>query len=206
MKFLIVDDHVLLREGLTALLAHFGPDTKVLAAADGAAALEIAARESEIDIAIVDLAMPGLGGAALIEALAERHPDLPLVVLSASESAADVRRVMALGALGYVPKSASPETLLSAFKLVLAGELYVPPLLLEEAPAFSAADITAKLTPRQADVLACMCRGLSNKVAARELSMSEKTVKTHVTAILRALGATNRTQAAAIARAAIAQS
>lgn len=107
--------------------------------------------------------MPGLGGAALIEALAARHPDLPLVVLSASESAADVRRVMALGALGYVPKSASPETLLAAFKLVLAGELYVPPLLLEEPPPAAACDIAAKLTPRQADVLACMCRGLSNK-------------------------------------------
>jgi DNA-binding NarL/FixJ family response regulator len=206
MKFLIVDDHALLRDGLTALLAHFGPDTQVLAAADGAAALEIAARERDIDIAIVDLAMPGLGGAALIEALAERHPDLPLVVLSASESAADVRRVMALGALGYVPKSASPETLLSAFKLVLAGELYVPPLVLEEPNPRSAADATAKLTPRQADVLACMCRGLSNKAAARELSMSEKTVKAHVTAILRTLGAANRTQAVTIARAAMPQS
>ena len=200
MKFLIVDDHVLLRDGLTALLAHFGPETEVLAAADGAAALEIAARERDIDIAIVDLTMPGIGGAALIEAFAERHPDLPLVVLSASEDAADVRRVMALGALGYVPKSASPETLLSAFKLVLAGELYVPPLLLEERPTPSAADIAAKLTPRQTDVLACMCRGLSNKAAARELAMSEKTVKTHVTAILRALGATNRAQAATIVR------
>lgn len=202
MKFLIVDDHVLLRDGLTTLLARFGPETKVLAAADGASALEIAARERDIDIAVVDLAMPGLGGAALIEALAERHPDLPLVVLSASENAADVRRVMALGALGYVPKSASPETLLSAVKLVLAGELYVPPLLLDERPTPSAADIAGKLTPRQADVLACMCRGLSNKAAARELNMSEKTVKTHVTAILRALGATNRAQAATIARAA----
>src|SRR5262245_5228974 len=146
--------------------------------------------------------MPGLGGAALIEALAARHPDLPLIVLSASESAADVRRVMALGALGYVPKSASPETLLSAFKLVLAGELYVPPLLLDEPPPAAPGDIAAKLTPRQADVLACMCQGLSNKAAARELSMSEKTVKTHVTAILRALGATNRMQAVTIARAA----
>ena len=202
MKFLIVDDHSLLRDGLTALLQHFGPETRVLSAADGAAALEIAERERDIDIAVVDLAMPGLGGAALIEALAARHPDLPLVVLSASESAADVRRVMALGALGYVPKSASPETLLSAFKLVLAGELYVPPLLLDEPPAAAPGDIAAKLTPRQADVLECMCRGLSNKAAARELSMSEKTVKTHVTAILRALGATNRMQAVTIARAA----
>ena len=200
MRLLIVDDHSLLRDGLSALLRQLGPDTEILPAADAAAALAIAERETDLDAAIVDLALPGMDGASLIETLAARRPDLPVIVLSASESAADVRRVMALGALGYVPKSASPETLLSAVKLVLSGELYVPPLVLGEAPA-GAQGAAAKLTPRQSDVLACMERGLSNKAIAGELDMSEKTVKAHVTAILRALGASNRMQAVTIARA-----
>lgn len=198
MKLLIVDDHALLREGLTSLLRQAGPDTIVLAAADGAAALEIAEREADLDAVILDLAMPGMDGTATLQAFGARRPDLPVIVLSASENAADVRRVMALGALGYVPKSATSQTILSALKLVLSGEVYVPPLLLSESGAASASG--PQLTPRQGDVLACMCRGLSNKAAASELNMSEKTVKAHVTAILRALGASNRTHAVAIAR------
>ena len=198
MKLLIVDDHSLVREGLASLLQQIGPNTIVLSAADGPSALEIAAREADIDAVILDLALPGMDGASVLKTFSQQRPELPIVVLSASESAADVRRVMALGALGYVPKSANSQTILSAVKLVLSGELYVPPLLLGEAAAPDTA--APQLTPRQADVLACMCRGLSNKMAAHELNMSEKTVKAHVTAILRVLGATNRTQAVAIAR------
>jgi two-component system nitrate/nitrite response regulator NarL len=200
MRLLIVDDHSLLRDGMSALLQQLGPGTEVLAAADGASAIEIVEREAGLEAVIVDLGLPGMDGASLIEVFGARRPDLPVIVLSASESAADVRRVMALGALGYVPKSANPDTLLSAIKLVLAGEIYVPPLLLNSDVMPKPQGEAAKLTPRQADVLACMARGLSNKAAARELSMSEKTVKAHVTAILRALGATNRMQAVAIAR------
>jgi len=199
MRFLIVDDHSLLRDGLAALLRQLGPDTEVLAAGDGAAALQIAERETNLDAVILDLAMPDMDGVVALDAFGARWPDLPVIVLSASESAADVRRAMASGALGYVPKSASPQTLLAAIKMVLAGELYVPPLLLDDEESAARASST-KLTPRQIDVLACMCKGLSNKSAAAQLDMSEKTVKAHVTAILRALGATNRMQAVAIAR------
>jgi DNA-binding NarL/FixJ family response regulator len=196
MRILIVDDHALLRDGLAALLRQLEAD--VLPAADGPAALAIIDRESNLDAVILDLAMPGMDGAALLQSIGARRPDLPVIVYSASEKSADVRRAMALGALGYVPKSANPQTLLSALKLVLAGELYIPPLLLDDPPA--GAPASAKLTPRQIDVLACMCRGLSNKSTARQLNMSEKTVKAHVTAILRALQASNRVQAVAIAR------
>lgn len=198
MKFLIVDDHSLLRDGLTALLRQLGDDITVLAAPDGASALAMLAQAPDLDAAIIDLTLPGMHGVALLETFAARVPDLPLIVLSASENAGDVRRAMAAGALGYVPKSASPQTLLSAIRMVLAGELYVPPLVLDEAP--NPATQAPKLTMRQSDVLACMGRGLTNKATACELNMSEKTVKAHVTAILRALGATNRVQAIAIAR------
>jgi two-component system, NarL family, nitrate/nitrite response regulator NarL len=199
MKLLIVDDHSLLRDGLSALLRQLGPNTIVLNANGGAEALDVAAREPDLDLVILDLAMPDMDGPQVIKALGARRPDLPIVVLSASEDAADVRRVMALGALGYVPKSANPQTLLSALQLVLAGELYVPALLLAE-PAAASAESAPRLTPRQSDVLTQMCLGLSNKGIARHLAMSEKTVKTHVTAIFKILGAANRTQAVNIAR------
>jgi two-component system, NarL family, nitrate/nitrite response regulator NarL len=199
MKLLIVDDHALLRDGLSALLLQLGPKTNVIAAADGMEALAIAAAQPDLDAVIVDLSMPGMDGGALIQAFGTQQPELPVIVLSASESASDVRRAMALGALGYVPKSANPQTLLSAIRLVLSGEIYVPPLMLNEAPP-DPSTAGSKLTPRQADVLNCMCKGMSNKAAASALDMSEKTVKAHVTAILRLLGATNRTQAVNIAR------
>ncbi len=200
MRFLIVDDHSLLRDGLAALLRQLGPETEVVSAADGGEALELVEAHADLDAAILDLAMPDMDGAAVLEAFAAKRPDLPVIVLSASEKAADVRRVMSLGALGYVPKSASHQTLLAAIELVLSGEIYVPPLLLSEGQAVASNVELPKLTPRQSDVLACVCRGLSNKATASELSMSEKTVKAHVTAILRALGARNRVQAIAIAR------
>jgi DNA-binding NarL/FixJ family response regulator len=200
MRILIVDDHAMLREGLAAVLRQLGPGADVLAASDGPAALEIVEGETHLDAVILDLAMPGMDGAEALQAIGAKRPDLPVIVFSASESPADVRRAMALGALGYVPKTASPQTLLSAIKLVLAGELYVPPLLLAAAQDAALSSTTPKLTPRQIDVLACMCRGLSNKSTARQLNMSEKTVKAHVTAILRALRATNRMQAVSIAR------
>lgn len=199
MRLLIVDDHSLLREGVTALLRQLGPQTEVLSASDGPGALDIVARTPDLDAVILDLAMPEMDGLAVLDALGACAPSLPVIVLSGSERAADVRRAMARGALGYVPKSANPQTLLSALKLVLDGELYVPPLMLTES-AEVASGAAPKLTPRQADVLACISQGLSNKITAQRLDMSEKTVKAHVTAILRALGATNRVRAVALAR------
>lgn len=200
MKFLIVDDHSLLRDGLTALLRQFGAETEVISASNGARAIEIVATQPQLDVVILDLAMPDMDGAAVLEAFAREQPDLPVIVLSASEKVSDVRRVMALGALGYIPKSASHHTLLAAIEMVLAGEIYVPPLMLSDAQGGVLSPAPHKLTPRQLDVLACMCRGLSNKAIANDLSMAEKTVKAHITGILRTLGATNRVQAISIAR------
>lgn len=203
MRLLIVDDHAILREGLTALLHQLGPETEVLTAADGATALEIAGQRDDLDAVILDLAMPGMDGGAVVERLGALRPDLPTIVLSASESAADVRRVLGLGALGYVPKSADPNTLLSAIKLVLAGELYVPPLMLDARSEIDPAPLSASsvhLTQRQRDVLTGMARGLSNKRIAQELGLAEKTVKAHITVVLRVLGASNRTHAVTIAR------
>src|ERR1700754_2638077 len=130
VKLLVVDDHSVVREGLTALLQTFGKDTVVLAAEDGPQALAVAEREADIDVVILDLALPGMNGMKVLEELGARRPGLPVMVLSASEDADYVRRTMAMGALGYVPKSANPETLIAAVRFVLSGEIYVPTFML----------------------------------------------------------------------------
>jgi two-component system nitrate/nitrite response regulator NarL len=205
MKLLVVDDHPIVRDGLVALLGRLGPDTIVLR--DAARALAMAVEHADLDIVILDIAMPGMDGLRALSEFGRVRPELPVIVISASEDARDVREALAKGALGYVPKSASQHTLLSAIRLVLDGDLYVPPLILGETPLSPAPDpreaATAAgsvLTRRQIDVLKQLSQGKSNKSIALELGLSEKTVKAHVTAIFKALNVINRTQAAAAGR------
>jgi DNA-binding NarL/FixJ family response regulator len=203
MKLLIVDDHPVFRRGMAALLQEAGAQTTVLQAANSEDALRAVEAHPDLDAAFIDLMMPGLAGEALIREFARRHPELPLIVLSSSENSSDVRRALNAGALGYVPKSASPQTLLSALQLVLGGNIYVPPLLLQvvEEPTGArgqakAPNALAQLTERQVDVLRYLRDGLSNKEIAARLGIAEKTVKAHVAAIFRTLNVVNRTQAA----------
>jgi two-component system, NarL family, nitrate/nitrite response regulator NarL len=207
MKLLVVDDHPVLREGLAALLRQAGPDTAVLSAGDSGQGLSIADAHQDLDAVILDLAMPGTDGMAAILEFGKRRPQLPVIVLSSSEDPRDVRRALASGALGYIPKSASPQTLLAALQFVLSGNVYVPTFLLNETgstPAEATGDSTpvagACLTERQIDVLRLLCDGHSNKAIGRMLGLSDKTVKAHVTAIFKALSVVNRTQAAAAAK------
>jgi DNA-binding NarL/FixJ family response regulator len=207
MHLLIVDDHRVVREGVAAMLMQgLGDATRVHHAADLAEALRIVTDIPEIDVVLLDLFLPSDGGPSAgfagIEALARAAPHIPVVILSSSEEPRDVRRALANGALGYIPKSAGPETLTAALNLVLKGEVYVPPLILDDEGVPRARDpgIVAGLTDRQVEVLAMIVRGHSNKQIARTMRISEKTVKTHVTAIFKTLGVINRTQAAAMAR------
>jgi len=209
MKFLIVDDHAVLRTGMTALLQQGRPNDIVLEACDAREGLEIARHHPDLDAIFLDLEMPGMRGMPAIEEFGKQHPDLPVIVLSSSEDPGDVRRALAAGALGYIPKSTSSKNLLSALKLVLEGCIYVPPLVLNEAPApAETAEPTnppatlARLTERQIEVLRLIERGLSNKEIGLALNLSDKTVKVHVSGIFRALNVVTRTQAAREARAA----
>ncbi len=204
MKLLIVDDHAILREGLVALLQQFEHGADVLQAADAAEGLRLAEANPDLDAVFLDLNMPDQGGMEIIPAFAKRHPQLPVIVLSSSENPGDVRLALKSGALGYVPKSASPRNILSALRLVLSGEIYVPPLMLDLGPfdgsARPAHEAGERLTERQTEVLQQLCRGVSNKEISRTLKLSEKTTKSHITAIFKVLGVVNRTQAAAAAR------
>ncbi|MGE5517989.1 MAG: response regulator [Bacteroidota bacterium] len=206
MKVLLADDHALFREGVRLVLESLvdGP-LEVLEASDYIQALAAVRADSSVDVGLVDLNMPGMDGFSGIEALKRACPDLHLVVVSASEQPSDVRRALNSGAHGYISKASPSAAMLEAIRLVLSGETFISPGL--DVPdlatgAVGGGDADAmrqSLTPRQRDVLAMLRQGKSNKEIARDLDLAEITVKLHVTAILRALGVENRTQAAIIA-------
>lgn len=206
MKLLVVDDHPLFRDGLAALLRQANPDTQVFQASDCEAGMDMAQATGDLDAVFVDLMMPGIAGEAAVKEFARRRPELPVIVLSSSENPSDVRRVLNAGALGYIPKSASPQTVLSALQLVLTGNIYVPPLLAQPMDATATGQNTAApaslpaLTERQIEVLKQLRGGHSNKEISNRLGIAEKTVKAHVAAIFKALNVVNRTQAANAAR------
>lgn len=211
MAVLIVDDHPLFREGLKQVLQGLADGTEVIAEGDASRALDLTATRTDLELVLIDLSMPGMDGFTALARFAREAPGLPVVVVSANEDAAEVRRALALGAVGYIPKSTPPNQLLDALRLVLGGGMYVPPLLLRAAQPRASAQVARdpatgeeaadqSLTDRQLAVLALLSQGKSNKLIARELELAEKTVKAHVTAVFRALGVVNRTQAALEAR------
>lgn len=197
MKILIVDDHAVVREGVAAVLRQALGDASIFQAGDIASAIATADDHRDLDMVLLDLSMPGVSGMAALDAFGARHGATPVIVLSSSEDEADVRGAIAHGALGYVSKSAKPATLLAAVRLVLSGEIYVPSFMAHDhAPGAVAPGRLASLTDRQRDVLQLVTSGAANKEIAYQLTISEKTVKAHLTAIFRALNVANRSEAA----------
>lgn len=200
MKILVADDHALFREGLRYVLAGLGSDVEIVEARDGAEALALAAGRRDLDLVLLDLAMPGVDGFAGLHALRKHIPAVPVVILAASEDSADVRLALNSGAMGFIPKSSTSSVMLSALRLVLAGGVYLPPAFLERSARPGTASVAPTLeslglTARQRDVLRLLGEGQSNKEIAQALGLVEGTVKLHVSAILKALNVDNRTQA-----------
>jgi two-component system nitrate/nitrite response regulator NarL len=198
LKLLVVDDQALVREGIAALLASHDPEAVILQASDAAEGLALVAGHPDLSAIFLDLAMPG-GGLPVIGEFGRRRPDVPVIVLTGSDDPVKARQAFDLGALGFVTKSASPQTLLAALQLVLAGEAFVPALMLRGA-ADGGARPADGLTPRQTEVLGYLALGLSNKQIARRMGTSDKTIKAHVTGVLRGLGAANRADAVRLGR------
>lgn len=203
MKVLLADDHALFREGVRLVLESLvdGP-LEVIEASDYIQALAAVRGDCAVDVGLIDLNMPGMDGFSGIEALKRVCPDLHLVVVSASEHPNDVRRALSSGAHGYISKASPSAAMLEAIRLVLSGETFISPGLEVPEGLGGGGDtdtLRQALTPRQRDVLAMLRQGKSNKEIARDLDLAEITVKLHVTAILRALGVENRTQAAIVA-------
>ena len=200
MKILVVDDHPLIREAMEHVLSDLSDNVMLLGAGDVGSALELLDTQPDIDLVLLDLSLPGPSGLTAIDMLRERHPGTPVVVLSASDDQGTVVSALDHGAMGFIPKCSANQLILSALRLVMAGGVYVPPQAVNgsgvAAPRPQAASITELgLTERQADVLALMVQGKPNKIICRDLNLAEGTVKIHVTAILKALGVSNRTQA-----------
>jgi DNA-binding NarL/FixJ family response regulator len=201
MKILVVDDHTLIREALRGVLQELKPEAGVIDASSCREALQLAqANAGELDLVLFDLGLPDGDGFDTLGELRDLYPAAAIVVLSASKDRDSVTKALDLGALGFIPKSSSRAVMVSALQLVFAGGIYVPPEILQKAPM--SAPVSAPMSPselglteRQIDVLALMMQGKSNKAVCRELDLAEATVKNHITAILRALKVTNRTEA-----------
>ena len=211
MKYLIVDDHALVAGALTLLLEDRDPEADVHTAATADAALELVDREGDADLLILDLSLPGVTGTELMEEIVRRQPMLKILVVSGLADQESIMRVLQLGAAGFVPKSLDTELLSSAIDFVLKDGVYIPSKLLTESQkdgffTRTAARLKAPesapphLTDRQLDVLAQLAKGAPIKRICRELDLSEGTVKTHVAAIYRSFGASNRTEALIAAR------
>jgi DNA-binding NarL/FixJ family response regulator len=202
MRILIVDDHALVRRGMSYVVKEGFPDADVSEAESAAAALVIL-RQSKIDLALVDVRMPDLDGLELLRTVKAEWPDIPVIMLSTYENAPYVKRALADGASGYLLKDATPEDLSQAINVALSGSGNVlSPRVIQnlfddaESGSQNGRRSEFSLTQRENDILGLLAEGRSNREIAQSLYLSEKTVKAHLAAIFRKLGVTNRTQAA----------
>ncbi len=213
MKILIADDHELFLKGLELILEGFTPDTQLVKANNYKEVLSIVSSQTNFDLILTDLAMPGANWLDALQQVHNQLPSTPIIILSAVFDKEIVQKTIELGAAGYIPKTASNAVIISALNLVLSGGVYIPAELLKNTPEEfdmlrqleqivdnKDIDENAKiLSPRQIDVLNLISIGKSNKQIAYELGLTEGTVKLHVTAILKLLNVYNRTGAVAAA-------
>jgi DNA-binding NarL/FixJ family response regulator len=212
MKFLVVDDHELIREAMRRVLEQLDSNAAILEAADSRQAMLLIEENNGLDLILLDLNLPDRDGFSVLVELRKSYPSVAVVVMSAQQDHDSVVKALNLGALGFIPKSATRKVILGALQLVMSGGIYIPPQALPSeqppltptpAPTSQAKPETGGdkvspadlgLTGRQIDVLALIMQGKSNKAICRVLDLSEPTVKSHVSAILRALNVSNRTE------------
>jgi len=209
MRILIVDDHALVRRGMSYVVKEGFPDADVVEAESSAAALDALRSGGKVDLALVDVRMPDLDGLELLRAIKAEWETMPVIMLSTYENAPYVKRALADGASGYLLKDATPEDLSQAINVAMSGSGNVlSPRVIQNLFEDQEASIGSNghsrrneysLTQREHDILALLAEGRSNREIAQGLYLSEKTVKAHLAAIFRKLGVTNRTQAAMMA-------
>lgn len=208
-RFLLVDDHPIMCDALRYTLEAVAPGSRVEFGASYTEARRLLADGSRFDCILLDLGLPDTDGYDALQGLRLLRSDTPVVVLSADGERDTILRCLNLGAQGFIPKTVHHDVLRHALQMVASGHMYVPKEVVTHA-GWSPANASARavqtkpatrdprslgLTGRQCDVLRLILRGLPNKLICRELDLAEGTVKIHVSAVLRALGARNRTQA-----------
>ncbi|HSE77613.1 MAG TPA: response regulator transcription factor [Alphaproteobacteria bacterium] len=205
LRILLADDHHMVREALTPYVQRVGAGVNVLHAGSFAQAHEQARRNAPLDMIILDLKMPGMDGLMGLRQMRAEFPNTPIVILSGSDDPEDVAESIRLGANGFIPKTMVGAALVTALKLVLDGERFVPAenrfgeLGPSSRPRHESAsrghDVIGQLTPRQRAVLAELVEGYSNKEIAKRLAIEEITVKVHLQRVYKRLAVANRTQA-----------
>jgi DNA-binding NarL/FixJ family response regulator len=198
-KFVIADDHPLFRDALTQTLMNLFEDACIDGAGSLDEVMQVLNKNKPPDLILLDLKMPGVQGFSGLSFLRAQYPGLPVIVVSANEEPSVIRRAMDFGASGFIPKSSPVETMRAAVSEVLNGGIWVPENVdlasQEDDEVTQLIQRFATLTPQQLRVLMMLREGLLNKQIAYELSVSEATVKAHVSAILQKLSVESRTQA-----------
>jgi len=205
LQVLLADDHALFRDGMRYVLQQLSDEVSILCAGDFTETLKLAEENPEIDLALVDLNMPGSDGVASIRIFHHRFPSIPLVVVSGSEQRAEIECVMEYGAMGFISKMTSGKMMVSALRTVLEGGIYYPPQLMPHAEAepvqrvqsekTSLLSTTIGLTKRQMETLQHLAAGLTNKEIAQKMQLAEGTIKVHVAAAYQVLNVSNRMDA-----------
>jgi len=195
----IADDHPLFRDALRQAVASVLPAAKIDEAGSFQDLTSLLEQDSDLDLILLDLAMPGISGFSGLIYLRAQYPAIPVVIVSATDDVGTVRRSLDFGASGFIPKRFGVETLRDAIVKVMDGEVWIPPdtdLSAAADPEMARLrDRLVTLTPQQVRVLMMLSEGLLNKQIAYELGVSEATIKAHVSAILQKLGVESRTQA-----------
>lgn len=204
LSLVIADDHPLFRSALSSALRAEMPNLHIVEAIDLDSTLSCLEQANELDLLLLDLNMPGSGDLYGLIRIRKAYPDVPVAIISGSEDSALVAKVIEAGALGFIPKTSEPSTYIQAINAILAGDIWLPEGMQQAVEDQPKADLTmqkrvAELTPQQYKVLCYLHEGLLNKQIAYELSISEATVKAHITAIFRKLDINNRTQAVLVA-------
>lgn len=207
-RIIIADDHALVRGGLVQLVKLVEKNVEIIESNDFNQTLELLGNDNGIDLLLLDFLMPGMTGIESIKQICQEYPDVPVIVVSVRENIAAIRNALMAGAVGYIPKTSSPDVMMSAIKLVLSGGVYVPPHVLGmtstndvlasdliDEDEENANDGYAKLTQRQQEVLDLMALGKSNKEIADELGLTTGTIKMHSSRIFKTLNVQNRTEA-----------
>jgi DNA-binding NarL/FixJ family response regulator len=198
-RLVIADDHPLFRDALRQAVASVVTPARIDDAGSFEELTSLLERDSDVDLVLLDLTMPGINGFSGLIYLRAQYPAIPVVIVSASDDIGTIRRSLDFGASGFIPKRFGVETLRDAILKVMEGDVWVPP----DVDLASAADPDmtrlrdrlVTLTPQQVRVLMMLSEGLLNKQIAYELGVSEATIKAHVSAILQKLGVESRTQA-----------
>ncbi len=200
MKILLVDDHALFREGMHYVLGRLDAEADILDASNFQDAMTIAAENKDLDLALLDLNMPGSEGAASVKFFHMQHPAIPIVVVSGTERPDEIEKAMKNGAMGFICKQSTGEAMVHALQVVLDGGIYSPPQLLDHSLRLSEKKLSWRsngfgLTTRQMEVLQLLADGLSNKDIAQAINLAEGTVKIHVAAIFSCLSVNRRIDA-----------